>query len=350
MRTRLIAAINRSNTIPRTRPFVTLTFAQSLDGSIAAIKGQHLVISSRNSLYITHELRTLHDGILVGIGTVLSDNPLLTSRLYPGPSPIPIIIDSQINIPISSNVLKRPSILICSHRDMHEINEDGIVHVKAIHDIQSHSSQYTRLLALHKASPQCMIIALKSKRYQMDWSDILKSLNPFVRSIMCEGGISVISGLVATLNADNMLVDHVLITISPVFIGGARAIDRLMPTMPRLCSTLVTQCSPDAIIQGFTHPIIASHHTSMISRFGMLIRPFAFVFLITWNAFTFNKLICLVLQHTRCRDIAKLRTRLIVVIIGFVVRYTFQRNMIKLPDKHIDARTHLNKQSHLNGD
>lgn len=69
------------------RPLVTLTYAQSLDGSIAARPGHPLAISGPASQTFTHALRAVHDAILVGIGTVLADNPALTVRLVPGPHP-----------------------------------------------------------------------------------------------------------------------------------------------------------------------------------------------------------------------------------------------------------------------
>src|SRR5215211_6408039 len=63
------------------RPFVTLSYAQSVDGSIAARLGQPLALSGALAMTLTHQLRAAHDAILVGIGTVLADNPRLTVRL-----------------------------------------------------------------------------------------------------------------------------------------------------------------------------------------------------------------------------------------------------------------------------
>jgi GTP cyclohydrolase II len=62
-------------------PFVTLTYAQSLDGSIAAADGRPLTLSGLPAMTVTHALRATHDAILVGIGTVLADDPQLTVRL-----------------------------------------------------------------------------------------------------------------------------------------------------------------------------------------------------------------------------------------------------------------------------
>src|SRR5215831_2035198 len=92
------------------RPFVTLTYAQSLDGCIAARRGQALHLSGRQSLTLTHRLRAAHDAILVGIGTVLADNPLLNVRLVEGKDPQPVIVDSQLRFPLEANLLRHHSL------------------------------------------------------------------------------------------------------------------------------------------------------------------------------------------------------------------------------------------------
>ena len=84
------------------RPRVTLTYAQSLDGSITARSGAPLSLSGAESLHYTHQLRAAHDAILVGIGTVLSDDPRLDVRLVTGPSPRPIVLDSELRCPVTA--------------------------------------------------------------------------------------------------------------------------------------------------------------------------------------------------------------------------------------------------------
>ena len=77
------------------RPFVTVSYAQSLDGSIATVNRQQMQLSGEESMQLTHRLRALNRSILVGIGTVLADNPSLTTRLVVGDSPQPIILDDN---------------------------------------------------------------------------------------------------------------------------------------------------------------------------------------------------------------------------------------------------------------
>ena len=66
------------------RPLVTLSYAQSLDGSLAAHRGTSFTLSGSESLALTHRLRAAHQAILVGIGTILADDPRLNVRLAAG--------------------------------------------------------------------------------------------------------------------------------------------------------------------------------------------------------------------------------------------------------------------------
>ncbi len=83
----------------RGRPWVTLKWAQSLDGRISLDCGRSERISSAESRSDVQRLRSLHPGILVGIGTVLSDDPRLTLRDLPGPGPHRFVIDPEADLP-----------------------------------------------------------------------------------------------------------------------------------------------------------------------------------------------------------------------------------------------------------
>jgi GTP cyclohydrolase II len=94
-----------SAAIPAGRPLVTVHYAQSIDGRIASRTGDSRWVSGEGSLRLAHELRAAHDAVLVGIGTVLADDPKLTVRLVPGDSPVRIVVDSRLRIPLEANVL-----------------------------------------------------------------------------------------------------------------------------------------------------------------------------------------------------------------------------------------------------
>lgn len=86
-------------------PLVTLKFAQSLDGNIAIKNGQSKWISNERSRKIAHQLRKEHDAVLVGIGTILKDDPQLTVRYIRGRNPYRVILDSRLRIPLGSKVV-----------------------------------------------------------------------------------------------------------------------------------------------------------------------------------------------------------------------------------------------------
>lgn len=91
-------------------PFVTLKYAQTLDGRIATITGHSRWISSADSLKFVHRLRGLHDSIMVGSGTVMKDDPELTVRLVKGRNPLRIIVDSQLAVPLDARILQNQSV------------------------------------------------------------------------------------------------------------------------------------------------------------------------------------------------------------------------------------------------
>lgn len=89
------------------KPYVTISYAQSLDGRIATALGKSQWIGGPESLRLAHELRRDHDGILVGIGTVLQDDPQLTCRLPEGSkNPIRIVLDTHLSMKPDCRLMK----------------------------------------------------------------------------------------------------------------------------------------------------------------------------------------------------------------------------------------------------
>lgn len=143
------------------RPFITLTFAQSLDGKISK-PGQQILISGKESLAMTHRLRTLHEGILVGIGTALVDDPQLNARFVsPNVStlqPQPIVIDPFVKLSPScklvknylANIGKQPWLIVSSkgysenHEKAKELETLGvkILVVETVEGKESKDKQY----------------------------------------------------------------------------------------------------------------------------------------------------------------------------------------------------------------
>ncbi len=179
------------------RPFVTLSYAQSLDGSIALRCDEPLALSGQESLRLTHQLRSMHDGILVGIGTVLSDDPQLTVRHWIGHNPQPIVLDSQLRIPAKARLCclpdKRCWVLTT-------VDDEGAV-IEGLEITALEGNADGRV---------CLQRALK-----LLWDRGIKSL-------MVEGGASVISAFLTA-----RLVDALVLTITPQFVGGYKAVNDL---------------------------------------------------------------------------------------------------------------------------
>ncbi len=87
------------------RPYVILKWAQSSDGFIGPVDGKSPIqISNEEALDLSHRWRTEEQGILVGSGTALSDNPKLNARRWIGKSPVRILVDRRLKLPPSSNL------------------------------------------------------------------------------------------------------------------------------------------------------------------------------------------------------------------------------------------------------
>ncbi len=87
-------------------PFIALKYAMTLDGKIAAYTGDSKWVTSEEARLHVQQLRKEYSGILVGIQTVLADNPMLNCRIEEGVNPVRIICDSKLRIPMNSNIVK----------------------------------------------------------------------------------------------------------------------------------------------------------------------------------------------------------------------------------------------------
>src|SRR5439155_18661718 len=90
------------------RPYVSLKWAETADGKVAGAGGKRLQISNPPSTQIVHELRARSDAILVGVNTVIADDPMLTSRDVPptGRKLLRVVLDSRLRIPMTSKVVR----------------------------------------------------------------------------------------------------------------------------------------------------------------------------------------------------------------------------------------------------
>jgi diaminohydroxyphosphoribosylaminopyrimidine deaminase/5-amino-6-(5-phosphoribosylamino)uracil reductase len=112
------------------RPAFTLKAAMTLDGKIATIKGQSKWITGDAARADVHHLRDTHDAVLVGVGTVLADDPWLTARLPRARDPIRIVLDSKLRTPPTAHLLpkkKGPRTIIATTNDAPAAKERALV-------------------------------------------------------------------------------------------------------------------------------------------------------------------------------------------------------------------------------
>jgi riboflavin-specific deaminase-like protein len=208
-------------------PIVTLSYAQSLDGSIARERGKPLALSGPESMQLTHQLRAAHDAILVGIGTVQADNPQLTVRLVEGNSPIPVILDSRLKISPKARLFQnqRKPILAYLESDAQSEMVQKFIDVGAtILPVKSDDEGHISLPHLLKE------LSLRG-----------------IRSVMVEGGARVIGSFL-----NQKLVDRVMLTIVPFFVGGLNAIETPISDSLELRNLSYLSAGRDVVILGET--------------------------------------------------------------------------------------------------
>ena len=209
------------------RPFVCVGYAQSIDGTIALRRGQPYPISGDASLQLTHNIRAKHAGILVGIGTVLADDPRLNVRYGQGPDPQPVIVDSRLRIPLNARVLqgsKRAWIATLQN------STEGSA---------SSEMEGAKVLQFQPNAEGRIPI-----------QELLKELwTNGIHTLMVEGGGEIIASFL-----HQALVDWIIVTIAPLFLGGYNlfnATDVQSTSQPiRLTGGGMEQLGDDLVIWG----------------------------------------------------------------------------------------------------
>ncbi len=176
------------------RPLVALKVATSLDGRIASSAGEARWITSLIARTEAHRLRARHAAILVGVGTVLADDPLLTVRHVRGPSPIRVVMDSRLRTPDSAKVLGAGAPTIFAVTDAAPARR-----IEALRS-RGHEVLVVPMDATGHADPHAVLWALGRRD---------------IRSVLVEGGKGVYT---AFLRAG--LVDRIHCFVAPKILGG----------------------------------------------------------------------------------------------------------------------------------
>lgn len=187
--------------VTRRRPFISLKYAMTLDGKLATSAGDGKNVTGSAALTEAHYLRKIHDAILVGIGTVLSDDPELTTRLVKGKNPVRVILDSKARIPLTAQVLQggTPTILVVGP----EADPAKLQMLEQLPDVE--------------------ILPLAAPAGKLDLPALMSILGERkLTSLLVEGGSHVLGSFL-----DAGLVDRVYAFIAPKIVGGTSGLTPL---------------------------------------------------------------------------------------------------------------------------
>ena len=217
-------------------PFVTAKFAMSLDGKIATYSGDSQWITGPLARERVQQLRRESDAIMVGINTLLADDPLLTARDESGQprpiQPLRIVLDSHCRTPPTARLLKEPGHTL--------IATSTAASPDAAHQLQQAGAEVIPLPA-----DAAGMVAIDQLLAELGRRGIV--------SLMVEGG-----GITLGTLFDTTLVDKVYVFIAPVIIGGRQAASPIAGHgVARMCEawpvtqTHIQQIGPDWLITGY---------------------------------------------------------------------------------------------------
>ncbi len=221
-------------------PFVTLKTAMTLDGQIAQRAGKPTSITGKRALESVQQLRHSADALLTGIGTVLSDDPLLTDRTgKPRRRPLlRAVVDSRLRLPLKSKLVK-------------SVQGDVIV-------FTSQRADSPKARALKRAGVE--VVKLPARTGQVDLHKVLRELGKReVLHVLLEAG-SELNG--AALKSD--IVDKVALFYAPKFMGTggvpmAAISSSWFDKSPALEHLKATRYGPDFLLEGYFHDVYGDH-------------------------------------------------------------------------------------------
>lgn len=214
-------------------PFVIMKYAMTLDGKIATESGESKWISSEKSRNHAHKIRGKVAAILIGIGTVLKDDPLLTCRIEGLSNPIRVVLDKNLNIPESSNILQTldlaPTIIVTSE-----------------------SACVEKIDRLKQKGVQVFLMQLDDGIF--DFKKLMTILGEAgIDSLLIEGGASTHA---AAFEAG--VVDKVVVYIAPKILGGQNALSPIggegiqkISAALELKTYELSQLGEDILVEGY---------------------------------------------------------------------------------------------------
>ena len=217
------------------RPFIIAKWAMTLDGRIAAQTGHSRWITNEASRTYVHEIRSCVDAVMVGIGTVLQDNPMLNVRLtdYNRRQPKRIIVDGHLRIPVRAKCLTHSHLGECIIATTELAPPDKIARLEENGHI---------------------VLVSKGLRGIVDLKELIGKLRRYeIQSVLCEGGSSMHGSLLKS-----KLVDKVIAFVAPKIVGGDSAKRPIygwsLPSMTKamqLEDIMIKQFGQDICMEGY---------------------------------------------------------------------------------------------------
>ncbi len=211
-------------------PYVTLKIAQSLDGRIATRTGHSQWITSEAARKLAHRLRAENDAIIVGIGTVLADDPQLTVRMIKGKNPVRIIVDSRLRTPLDSKLLS-----------------DDFTHQTIIATIENDEKKHEKI----KSTGAHIWQFEPDKDNEVPLKSLLEKIaQARMSSVLVEGGAQIATSFIKL-----RLVDRLVVALAPKILGkGKEAIGDLeisnVDDSLKLKNVTIKKLGPDFVIDG----------------------------------------------------------------------------------------------------
>ncbi|MBI4596685.1 MAG: bifunctional diaminohydroxyphosphoribosylaminopyrimidine deaminase/5-amino-6-(5-phosphoribosylamino)uracil reductase RibD [Candidatus Tectomicrobia bacterium] len=220
-------------------PFVIMKIATSLDGKMATYTGDSKWISNEASRSLVHQWRSEVDAVVVGVNTIIKDDPLLTSRLVAGRNPKRVIVDSRLRIPTDSKVLttldEAPTILATTS--------------------QASSRKVSSLESLGVE-----VLVLPEREGLVSMMDLMGELGKKeITSLLLEGGASLIAAAL-----DEGVVDKVYFFLAPKLIGGKEAPGPIGGQGVELVSEAILLC--DVCFENIDSDILVSGYIKKCSQ------------------------------------------------------------------------------------
>lgn len=178
-------------------PYVVIKYAMTADGKIATVNGDSKWISNEESRKNAHYLRSRYAAIMVGVGTVLADDPMLNCRIEGGRDPVRVICDTNLRTPLNSKV-------VTTSRDIKTM-------------IATACDDKNKIKPYEDAG--CLVLYIEEKEGHINLAELMKKLGELkIDSVLLEGGATL-----AGCAAKEGILNEVVAYIAPKLVGGEKA-------------------------------------------------------------------------------------------------------------------------------